>query len=105
MEKNEKLSIEVAYATAEQQVIATLQVEVGCTLEKAIERSGIPLQFPEIDLKKQPVGIFSQPKALDAEVQDGDRIEIYRELLADPKEIRRLKAVRAKSQNRRDQQR
>ncbi len=92
MARNEMLSIEVAYALPERQVIIALQVEAGCTVEEAIQESGLLVQFPEIDLREQAVGVFSQPRSLAALVQDGERIEIYRRLLRDPKETRRLKA-------------
>jgi len=97
MEKNEDIMIEVAYAKPEKQVILSLQVVSGCTLEAAIKQSGILEQFPEIDLQQQAVGVFGQAKELKARVQAGDRIEIYRSLWQDPKEARRLKAIKARS--------
>lgn len=84
-----KLNIEVAYATPAQQRIIALQVDVGCTVEFAIQCSGILKLFPEIDLTKQKVGIFSKQTKLTDLVQEGDRIEIYRPLIIDPKEARR----------------
>ncbi len=97
MEKNEWLAIEVAYAKPEKQVILSLQVAPGCTLEAAIKQSGILELFPEIDLLEQTIGIFSQPQALTTTVQAGDRIEIYRSLFQDPKEARKLKAKKEKA--------
>ena len=93
MEKNDWLAIEVAYAKPEEQLILTLQVSAGATLEEAIRQSGILQRFPEIDLETQAVGVFSQPRELSDLVREGDRIEIYRPLLMDPKEARRLKAT------------
>lgn len=87
------ISITVAYATPEKQVEIALSVEESCTIELAIKRSKIIEQFPEIKLSTIAVGIFGQPVKLDSNLQDGDRIEIYRPLTIDPKEARRLKAT------------
>lgn len=86
------ISVEVAYAKPEQQKIITVSIEQGSTIETVIDRSGIIELFPEIDLTKQKVGIFGQVKKLTEIVQQGDRIEIYRALLIDPKEARRKRA-------------
>jgi len=88
------ISVEVAYAKANEQRILVLEVEEGSSIETVIDRSGILMLFPEIDLHKQKVGIFSQSKKLTDKVSAGDRIEIYRPLLIDPKEARRKKALR-----------
>jgi len=93
---SEWLTIEVAYAKPEEQVILSLEVRAGICLEEAIRQSGILERFPEIDLEQQAIGIFSQPRTLSDRVVAGDRIEIYRPLLADPKEARRLRAKRRK---------
>lgn len=90
------LTIEVAYARPDVQQIVTVQVPADCDIQQAIEMSGILTLFPEIDLAKQKVGVFSKMKHLADPVADGDRIEIYRPLLIDPKEARRLKAERAR---------
>jgi putative ubiquitin-RnfH superfamily antitoxin RatB of RatAB toxin-antitoxin module len=82
------LNIEVAYAKSDQQVIVALQVEVSCTVEQAIELSNIIGQFPEIDLTKNKVGIFSQICLLSTRLQENDRVEIYRSLVIDPMEAR-----------------
>lgn len=89
------ITVEVAYATPEQQRIIELQVAVACTIEAAIKQSGILELFPDIDLSKQQVGVFSQPRQLTDIVNDGDRIEIYRPLAIDPKEARRARALAA----------
>lgn len=89
-----KINIEIAYATPEKQKIISLEVAENTTIETAIDRSGILELFPEIDLMRQKVGVFSKIKKLTDLVQDGDRIEIYRPLTIDPKEARRKKAVR-----------
>lgn len=92
MEKTDKLTVEVAYAQPDRQQIITVKLEQGTTIETAIDRSGIVELFPEIDLNKQKVGIFSKLKKLTDVVKDGDRIEIYRELIINPKEARRKRA-------------
>jgi putative ubiquitin-RnfH superfamily antitoxin RatB of RatAB toxin-antitoxin module len=87
-----KINVEVAYADISRQRIIKLLVEEGCTIELAIDRSGILLEFPDIDLMKQKVGIFSKQKKLTDIVTEGDRIEIYRSLMLDPKEARKKRA-------------
>ncbi|MFV0543879.1 MAG: RnfH family protein [Marinicella pacifica] len=91
------LNIEVIYATPQQQKLIELAVKPGTTIEQAIEQSGIMIQYPEIDLSDNKVGIFSQVKPLDYVLKSGDRVEIYRPLIADPKAKRREKAEQNKS--------
>jgi putative ubiquitin-RnfH superfamily antitoxin RatB of RatAB toxin-antitoxin module len=91
----EQFVVEVAYAMPDQQTIIPVTVEEGCTIETAIDRSGILERYPEIDLSQQKVGIFSKMRALSDVVSSGDRIEIYRGLTLDPKESRRKRAVDA----------
>jgi putative ubiquitin-RnfH superfamily antitoxin RatB of RatAB toxin-antitoxin module len=86
------LRVEVAYATAERQAIVWVEVPPGCTVGEAIERSAIREQFPEMVVQPDRVGIFSRKVALDHVVRSGDRVEIYRPLIADPKESRRKRA-------------
>jgi putative ubiquitin-RnfH superfamily antitoxin RatB of RatAB toxin-antitoxin module len=93
METNKAIQIEVAYAREDVQRLISLQVPIGCTVERAIECSGILEMFPEIDLHHQKVGIFSKLKNLSDKVEPGDRIEIYRGLLIDPKDLRRKRAA------------
>lgn len=88
------ISVVVAYAIAERQIEIAICVMKNCTIESAIHQSNIISQFPEIDLSKNPVGIFSRRVTLNTIVRDGDRIEIYRPLMIDPKQARRLKASR-----------
>lgn len=90
------LSIEVAYARADAQEIIALRVAPGTTLREAIERSGVLARFPEIDLARQAVGVFGTLRRLDDGVAEGDRVEIYRNLPADPKERRRRQAAQAR---------
>lgn len=86
------IQIEVVYALPDQQKLLTLQVEENCTIEQALKQSGILESFPEIDLAVNKVGIFSRVVKLDEQLREGDRIEIYRPLIADPKEARKKKA-------------
>ena len=88
--------IEVIYGTLKQQKLIKLMVDESSTIQQCIELSGVLQQFPEIDLEEAKVGIFSQVKPLDFIVSEGDRIEIYRPLMADPKALRRKKAEAAK---------
>lgn len=97
MGNNKMIRVEVAYAKPDQQCIVPVQVEAGSTIEMAIQQSGILEEFPEINLSKQKVGIFSKLRQLSDLANDGDRIEIYRSLILDPKEGRRVKAKKIKS--------
>jgi len=87
-----KMRIEVAYAKPQEQVILALDLTEGATAEAAIRQSGILERFPEIDLAQNTVGIFGKACKLDHPLRPGDRVEIYRPLLADPKESRRKRA-------------
>lgn len=86
------INIEIAYALPEKYFLKKLSVEEGTMIQAAIFQSGILQQFTEIDLRENKIGIFSRPVKLTDQVSEGDRIEIYRPLLADPKEIRRKRA-------------
>jgi putative ubiquitin-RnfH superfamily antitoxin RatB of RatAB toxin-antitoxin module len=83
------MNIGVCYAEADRQLWMRLEVPEGVSVGDAIERSGVLKRFPEIDLGKQKVGIFGKLVKLDSKVQDGDRIEIYRPITADPKTVKR----------------
>lgn len=98
----EQIQIEVAYATPERQQIIPLRVRKGTSVADCIAQSQIARYFPEIDLNEQKVGIWSKAVKLDHEPRDGDRIEIYRPLIADPKAIRRKRAEQAKDDGRAD---
>lgn len=93
----EQIRVEVAYARPDTQVILTLKVEPGVTIQETIERSGILAQFPEIDLERNRVGVFGKLRKRTDTLADGDRVEIYRPLIADPKEVRRQRAAQGKS--------
>lgn len=99
------IEVEVVYAAVDRQVLLTVAVPAGTTVRTALHKSGIDTQFPELDLAVCPVGIFAK-QILDPDsrvVQAGDRIEIYRPLLADPKEVRRLRAAKAAQAKARNQ--
>lgn len=83
------MNVGVCYAEAERQLWMRLEVPDGSKVEQIIELSGVLQQFPEIDLSKQKVGIFGKVTKLDAVANDGDRVEIYRQITADPKQVKR----------------
>ncbi|MCW1875242.1 RnfH family protein [Erwinia sp. INIA-01] len=89
------IAVEVVYALPEKQYLYSVKVPEGSTVEEAIRASGLLDLRSDIDLKENKVGIYSRPVKLHDEVQSGDRIEIYRPLIADPKELRRQRAERA----------
>ena len=90
----DSIDVEVAYARPDNQVIIAVTVPSSALLEEAIARSGVLQQFPEIDLGRNKVGIFGKLSHLQAPLRAGDRVEIYRPLMADPKESRRRRAGR-----------
>ena len=89
------IRVEVAYALPEKQYLQRVTLSEGATVEEAINASGLLALRSDIDLAKNKVGIFSRPVKLADAVQDGDRVEIYRPLIADPKELRRKRAEKA----------
>ena len=90
----EKFQVAVSYATPIQEFLQPLEVEPGTTIGQAIEASDVLAAFPDINLVTQPVGIFAKKKTLETTLRDGDRIEIYRPLVADPKDSRRKRAAK-----------
>ena len=90
----DELDVQVVYALPQQETILPLRVAPGTTLGQAIERSGVLGRFPEINLVTQPVGTYGKKKTLDTVLRAGDRIEIYRALVADPKDSRRKRAAK-----------
>jgi len=88
------IRVEVVYALREEQVLVPLEVEPGASVRDAIVRSGLLDRFPGIDLERTPVGVFGKAVALDGVLREGDRVEIYRPLSADPKEARRGRGKR-----------
>lgn len=96
----ETITVEVAYALPEAQEVVALQLPAGTLLRDAIERSGLLDRHPEIDLTHAPCGIYARPARLDTVLRDRDRVEIYRPLIADPKEARRKRAERDRAAKR-----
>lgn len=92
---DETIHVEVAYAREEQQALLPVQGPEGLTIAEAIERSGIIQRFPEIDLAANKVGVFGKMAKLDTALADGDRVEIYPPLIADPKQARKSRAATA----------
>jgi uncharacterized protein len=90
--KRSHITVEVVHATPEKQVVCTVHVPADATVSQAISASGLLARFPGIDLSRQAVGIFGSRVQLSDPVADGDRVEIYRPLEVDPKEMRRRRA-------------
>jgi len=90
-----EIRVEVAYALPEKQYLRQVSLPEGSTVEQAIIASGLLTLRTDIDLNKNKVGIYSRSVKLKDEVHEGDRVEIYRPLLADPKELRRQRAERS----------
>ena len=93
---SEHIHVEVAYALPDEQVILVVTAMPGITVEGAVRESGVLERYPEIDLASAKVGIFGKLSKLDVALQDGDRVEIYRKLIADPKEARKKRAAEGK---------
>lgn len=89
------MKVGVVYALPEKQTLLSLDVPEGTTVKQAIEKSGILARYPSIDLAAQKVGVFGKLAALDAVLEDGARIEIYRPITADPKTVQRRAAPAA----------
>lgn len=94
---SDMINIEVVYALPEEQLLLKRSVPMGTTVAGAIRYSGVLDKHPEIDLAKNKLGIFGKLTKADAVVRDKDRIEIYRPLIADPKEVRRKRAEEGKA--------
>jgi putative ubiquitin-RnfH superfamily antitoxin RatB of RatAB toxin-antitoxin module len=92
MDKRSLIHVQVCYAKADKQLLHDLTVSEGTTLHEAIKQSGVQLAMPEIDLISCRVGVYGKLKALDTVLQEGDRVEIYRPLIAGPNESRRRRA-------------
>lgn len=92
----DSINVEVAYATPEKQMIRAVNVDAGTTIGAAIVQSGIMMDFPDLDLEEAKVGLFGKVAAMTTVLSEGDRVEIYRPLIADPKEVRRKRAAEGK---------
>ena len=92
MAAEEVISVELVYALQDAQEVIALSVAPGTTVREAIRLSGLSGRYPQIDAEDAPVGIHGRIVAHNAKLQDGDRVEIYRPLKADPKQARRRRA-------------
>ncbi|UCV13349.1 RnfH family protein [Quatrionicoccus australiensis] len=92
----EMINVEVCYALADKQALVSVKLPQGATLQQALEASGLLVKHPEIDLKKNKFGVFAKLSKLDSILRDRDRVEIYRPLIADPKEVRKQRAAEGK---------
>lgn len=90
------IQVEVAYALPQRQELIRLKLAAGSTLRQAVEASGVLEKYPEIDIAKAKMGIFGKLGKADTVLRDRDRVEIYRPLIADPKEIRKQRAAEGK---------
>lgn len=97
---SDNISIELTYALPDKQTLLSFTVVPSTTVQQAIEQSGILNLHPEIDLSQNKVGIWYKATKLDTELSQGDRIEIYRPLIADPKEVRKRRAQKAVEEGR-----
>jgi uncharacterized protein len=88
------VDVMVVYALPQQEFMRSLRVAPGTTVGQAIEQSGVLASYPDINLVTQPVGIYGKKKTLDTVLRARDRIEIYRPLVADPKDSRRKRAAK-----------
>ena len=104
MNADKLITVEVAYALPERQAIVELQVEEGTTALDAARRSGITDRFEGIDLDNDKLGIFGKAVAPSQVLRAGDRVEIYRPLIADPKEVRKARAARVKERKAKEQE-
>lgn len=91
-----KINVEVAYARPDSQLIVPVEIEPGATALTAIEQSGILYIYPEIDMELAKIGIFGKVCNKDQVLREKDRVEIYRPLIADPKEVRKKRAAAGK---------
>ena len=94
---NRTIVVEVVYALADKQKLLRLSLPYGTTVRQAAEQSGMAVHFPGLDLASSPLGIFGKAVAKPEErvLEDGERVEIYRPLIADPKEVRKQRAAKA----------
>lgn len=91
-----RVQVEVAFAREDEQVIFQVDADAGLTAREAIERSGVLRHFPEINLATNKIGVFGKVASLDRVLVSGDRVEIYRPLIADPKQARKKRAAEGK---------
>ncbi len=92
----ELITVDIVYALRDVQELITLKLPAGVTVRDAVERSGLLVKFSEIDLTKNKLGVFAKLVKPDTVLRDRDRVEIYRPLIADPKEVRKQRAAEGK---------
>jgi len=91
------INVEVIYALPQRQDLVRLKLPVGSTLQQAVHSSGLLEKYPEIDLAKSKFGLYGKLSKLDSVLRERDRVEIYRPLIADPKEVRKQRAAEGKA--------
>lgn len=94
---SDSIDVEVIYALPARQELVRLKLPTGSTVQQAVEASRLPQKYPDIDFARNKVGVFGKLTKLDAVLRDRDRVEIYRPLIADPKEVRRKRADEGKA--------
>jgi uncharacterized protein len=90
----DRIRVEVAYVEPGRQFLQALSLPMGSTVGDAMAASDLQRDFPDLDVAAARVGVFSRPATRDTPLRDGDRVEVYRALIANPKEVRRQRAVR-----------
>ncbi len=93
----DRIQVEIAYASQDRHIVLALELHAGASVLEAIQEAGLLANFPEIDLTTNKVGIFGNIVALETILQNADRVEIYRPLVCDPKELRRRRVSEQKS--------
>lgn len=93
---SENIIVEVAFALPKKQKIVELNVPEGSTVQSALDLSNMSSIFPELDLATADVGIFGKSVKRSQQLRPGDRVEIYRPLIVDPKEVRKARAEKSK---------
>jgi len=93
---DEMINVEVCYPLPDKQEVVRLRLPAGSALQQAVAASGLLEKYPELDLAKNKFGIWNKLSKLDAALRDFDRVEIYRPLIADPKEVRKQRAAEGK---------
>ena len=96
-EEKDSIQIQVVYALRDRQELVALRMPAGTTVQQALDASGLLQKHAEINLADNKLGIFGKLTKPDAVLRDGDRVEIYRPLIADPKEVRRKRAEEGKA--------
>lgn len=86
------ITVQVCHALPDECFLREMTLAAGTTIEQAVRESGLLQQYPHIDMATQKIGIFGKIKPADTVLRDGDRVEVYRPLQADPKETRRRRA-------------